>query len=236
MMTDEIYFTFEQLLAKWYADEQKIFSFISSGHLHPSFIVNDINSIKPFLVETRSEIEIETEKEISPLDVEYESLIDNDGLGRHFLVEPKFKTSKLFYFEHSRQKIKKNKNKNVYFKHFKKVEETNVGIVFDLDFIKNHCEFNGHDVKIAEKKDVTLDSDGMKKVINHNNVSDYLAYLNQASSKFWANVPVNEKIDYPSNATVEHWLIDKGFPKTLAEKGATIIRPSWASKGRKPDF
>lgn len=233
-MSEDIYFTFQQLLDKWYADEQKIFSFISSGQLHPSFIVNDIHSIKPFLVETLNDIE--TEKELSPLDVEYDSLIDNDGLGRHFLVEPKFKTSKLFYFEHSKQKIKKNKNKNVYFKHSETIESVIVNKVFDFNFIKNQCEFSAYEVKLIENENNYIISKKKGSHIPHNNVSDYLAYLNQASSIFWGNVPVNEKINYPSNATIENWLIDRGFPETLAKKGATIIRPNWASKGRKPDF
>jgi len=149
-MTEDIYFTFDELLDKWNANEEQIIEFISSGQLHPTFIVNDIATIKPFIVEFNGDIQ--GEREVSPFDIEYELLIDNDGLGRHILVEPKFKTSKLFYFEYSRQTIESNKGKDVYFKHFGNAQGSIASKIFDLNFIKNNTEFASKDVSECEEK------------------------------------------------------------------------------------
>lgn len=69
----------------------------------------------------------------------------------------------------------------------------------------------------------------------HANVSDKLAILNQASTKFWANADSNDNNTHPLNSTVAAWLIEREFTQTLADKGATIIRPTWATTGRKAD-
>ncbi len=69
---------------------------------------------------------------------------------------------------------------------------------------------------------------------NRAHISNLLATLNQAAAKFWANADQNDRTTHEPNSTVETWLIDKGFSKTLAGKGATIIRPDWAPTGRKP--
>jgi len=66
-------------------------------------------------------------------------------------------------------------------------------------------------------------------------VSNNLAILNQASTKFWANADPSDDTTHPINPIVEAWLIDRGYSETLAKKGATIVRPEWASKGRKAD-
>lgn len=66
-------------------------------------------------------------------------------------------------------------------------------------------------------------------------VSDSLATLNQASATFWANADPNDNTTHPLNSTVETWLIERKFSPTMAEKGATIIRPKWATRGRKAD-
>lgn len=63
-------------------------------------------------------------------------------------------------------------------------------------------------------------------------VSNMLAYLNQASEKFWANAVEEETDTHPKNIDVEKWLIDRGYSESLARKAASIIRPEWASKGR----
>jgi hypothetical protein len=145
-----MYFSFGELLEKWNASEEQILEFISSEQLQPTFIVNDIASIKAFVVESNGDIQ--GEREVSPFDIEYELLIDNDGLGRHLLVEPKFKTSKLFYFEHSRQLIKNNKGNNVYFKHFENTQGSIANKIFDLNFIKNSTEFSAENVAKFEEK------------------------------------------------------------------------------------
>lgn len=71
------------------------------------------------------------------------------------------------------------------------------------------------------------------KINNH--VSNYLAILNQASSKFWANADPKDSDTHPLNTEVAAWLVQRDFSSTLADKGATIIRPEWATTGRKPD-
>lgn len=65
-------------------------------------------------------------------------------------------------------------------------------------------------------------------------VSDMLATLNQAAARFWGNADPNDRTTHEPNATIEAWLIQRGFSRTLAEKAATIIRPKWAPPGRKP--
>ena len=147
-MNENIYFTFDELLEKWNVDKKQIFDFIASGELHPTFIVNEISSIKAFISHKNGEFD--GELELTPFDNEYEALIDNDGLGRHFLIEPKFKTSKLVYFELSTQNISANKSKNVIFKHFENLQGARVSKFFDLDFIEKNTEFSAVNVEEFE--------------------------------------------------------------------------------------
>jgi hypothetical protein len=154
-MTNDVYFTFDELLDKWNANEEQILEFISSGQLHPTYIVNDIDSIKAYFVDFNGDIKGEIE--VTPFDINYDLLIDDDGLGRHVLVDPKFKTSKLFYFEHSRQMMKSNKGKNVYFKHFENTQGSIKSKIFDLNFIKNNTEFAAkHVAECEEKNTITV--------------------------------------------------------------------------------
>jgi len=67
------------------------------------------------------------------------------------------------------------------------------------------------------------------------NVSDNLVILNQASAKFWANADPKDNNTHPLNVTVSAWLEGQGYNKSLAAKGATIIRPEWATTGRKTE-
>jgi hypothetical protein len=66
-------------------------------------------------------------------------------------------------------------------------------------------------------------------------LSDKLARMNQAATKFWGNADRNDRGTHPENATVTAWLVQQGFSQTLADKAATIIRPEWAPTGRKPE-
>ncbi len=66
-------------------------------------------------------------------------------------------------------------------------------------------------------------------------VSDKLAKMSQASTKFWSNADRNDRGTHPDNARVAAWLVQQGFSATLADKAATIIRPEWAPTGRKPE-
>ena len=64
---------------------------------------------------------------------------------------------------------------------------------------------------------------------------DKLTFLLQAFDKFWANADPEDKTTHPDGDAIQEWLKEKGFGKTLAEKAATIIRPSWAAIGRRPE-
>ena len=64
--------------------------------------------------------------------------------------------------------------------------------------------------------------------------SDRLAILEQAAFKFWANADKNDPSTHPLNCLVKEFLQQKGFSGSLADKGASIIRPDWAHLGRKP--
>jgi hypothetical protein len=70
---------------------------------------------------------------------------------------------------------------------------------------------------------------------SHAHVSDKLARMNQASTKFWSNADRDDRGTHPDNAKVAAWLVEQGFSSTLADKAATIIRPEWAPTGRKPE-
>ncbi len=71
--------------------------------------------------------------------------------------------------------------------------------------------------------------------IDRAHVSNNLAILNQAATRFWANADRKDNTTHPINSTVTTWLIQRGYSATLADKGATIIRPEWATTGRKAD-
>jgi len=70
---------------------------------------------------------------------------------------------------------------------------------------------------------------------SHAHVSDKLARMNQASTRFWSNADSDDRGTHPDNATVAAWLVQQGFSPTLADKAATIIRPEWVPTGRKPE-
>lgn len=73
------------------------------------------------------------------------------------------------------------------------------------------------------------------ETIERAHVSDNLAILHQAATRFWANADRNDRTTHPSKADVVAWLIERGFSQKLADSGATIIRPEWAPTGRKAE-
>ncbi len=79
------------------------------------------------------------------------------------------------------------------------------------------------------------DSNDVPMPTPHAHVSDKLAKMNQASTRFWSNADRNDRGTHPDNARVAAWLVQQGFSPTLADKAATIIRPEWAPSGRKPE-
>lgn len=70
---------------------------------------------------------------------------------------------------------------------------------------------------------------------SRDHVSEKLAKMIQASTKFWSNADRDDRGTHPDNARVAAWLVQQGFSPTLADKAATIIRPEWAPSGRKPE-
>lgn len=65
-------------------------------------------------------------------------------------------------------------------------------------------------------------------------VSEKLAKVNVASRKFWAGVDQNDRAAHPINKDVAKWLVEQGIEETPAKHAASLIRPEWASIGRKP--
>lgn len=78
-------------------------------------------------------------------------------------------------------------------------------------------------------------STDVKAEFGREHVSDKLSYLNQAARKFWEKACREDPTTHPNNATVSAWLVDKGLSPSLADAGASIIRPQWAHKGRRPE-
>ncbi len=70
---------------------------------------------------------------------------------------------------------------------------------------------------------------------SRDHVSDKLAFLNQAATRFWANVDRDNRGAHPKNSDVAAWLVERGYSTTLADKAVSIIRPEWAPSGRKPE-
>jgi hypothetical protein len=73
------------------------------------------------------------------------------------------------------------------------------------------------------------------QIPERDHISDKLATMNQAASKFWRDANRQERGTHPENTKVALWLVGKGFSATLADKAATIIRPEWVPSGRKPE-
>ena len=97
---------------------------------------------------------------------------------------------------------------------------------------KSAYDFQGNDFQAesaSEKSAFSRASD------DRGYVSDKLATLNQAAYRFWANAAREDRASQPTNIEVEAWLVEHGYSKTLAERGATIIRPNWVPPGRKPE-
>jgi hypothetical protein len=61
-----------------------------------------------------------------------------------------------------------------------------------------------------------------------------LKLLIGAADKFWKNADPKDVESYRTNQEVAEWLTQHGLSKRQANVGATIIRPKWAAKGRKP--
>jgi len=89
------------------------------------------------------------------------------------------------------------------------------------------------DIKILKNKEKLTEDTPLNITHNHNK-SNKLVALNQASQKFWTNADQNDKSTWPDKNDIVFWLRKHGFSDSLADKGATIIRPEWAGSGRLP--
>lgn len=65
-------------------------------------------------------------------------------------------------------------------------------------------------------------------------VSDNLRVMKQAAEQFWSNAKKGDPGTHPLNERVEEWFIKRGMSRKMAQSAATLIRPGWAHKGRKP--
>ncbi len=65
-------------------------------------------------------------------------------------------------------------------------------------------------------------------------LSKELRALIEVSGQCWDNADRDRSDTQPTNEYVAQKLMARGFKRSLAEAGASIIRPSWAKAGRKP--
>lgn len=72
-------------------------------------------------------------------------------------------------------------------------------------------------------------------ILGHSFQSNSLSWLLQAARHHWSNADPDDPSTHPENSVVSLWLRKKGMSKSLADKGASIIRPDWAHVGRKPE-
>lgn len=96
--------------------------------------------------------------------------------------------------------------------------------------LKSVYEF---DLSISAKKAADLD-----EKIATSNVdvqSEKLAVLISAQIKYWGKHSVKTRANHPVNKVVAAYLVKNGFSQSMADAGATIIRPDWAGTGRPPE-
>lgn len=65
--------------------------------------------------------------------------------------------------------------------------------------------------------------------------SDELLLMIQAAHAYWKNASKNDPGTQHKNDEVAAWLEQRGMTKSKAISAASLIRPSWAHNGRKPE-
>ncbi|WP_285412884.1 hypothetical protein [Variovorax sp. efr-133-TYG-130] len=67
--------------------------------------------------------------------------------------------------------------------------------------------------------------------------SDFLQYMKQAAVIFWGHAKVvkAKPETHPKTQDIEDWFVEKEMSRTLAKAAASLIRPSFAGKGRPPE-
>lgn len=66
--------------------------------------------------------------------------------------------------------------------------------------------------------------------------SKKLVDLIEVARLLWSNADRDERDTHPTNMDVVSELKRRGFTESVAAKAATIIRPEWAPRGRKPEI
>jgi hypothetical protein len=104
-----------------------------------------------------------------------------------------------------------------------------------LDDIAKWAMRHSVDIPAELREMIEDDGEGQAPQQAYPGKSDKLAYLNQASQRFWGKFdPEKPTENLPLQKDVAEWLKSKGFSDRLATSGATIIAPETAHKGRRP--
>lgn len=77
--------------------------------------------------------------------------------------------------------------------------------------------------------------EGTPKSPGRQHWSDDLMKMIQAARKFWELASPDDPTSQASNDEVAAWLEQQGMTRSRAERAASLIRPSWAHNGRKPE-
>lgn len=106
--------------------------------------------------------------------------------------------------------------------------------------MKGAVKINVERTKVFVRREAVLASPKEHSDLVHSppaisHMSPDLLVLNQAAVQWWSTADEEDPSTHPTNNSVSDWLVERGFSKSLAEKGATIIRPAWAHLGRKPE-
>lgn len=232
-MIEKKYLSFSEIAKRWNLPENDVHYLIQQEKLTPAIIWNGMVSkvklidISPF--DDGSEYYEEQEKDIDGNFI-YSPTNNTSPL---FLVKPTIKGAYKYEFEYASFKLKSRNND--YFYKLAKVDYGNF-LKFDDFFIQINAFFIIENVKENEENFINAELEKAKSTITREHVSDNLAFLNQASERFWKLAVKNDPSTHPKNSDVEKWLIERGFTQTLAKKAASIIRPDWASKGRPKEY
>ncbi len=86
----------------------------------------------------------------------------------------------------------------------------------------------------AEKQTTRLSDEYLNPQMRQG-LSEDLMRMIQAARRFWGNAKHGEPDTQHTNDEVAAWLEQQGMTKTRTKRAASLIRPSWAHNGRKPE-
>lgn len=244
-MIKKKYLTFEELSKRWNCEKNDIHYAVAQSELVPSIIWDDI------LVDSEWRPMPEDDLNLGLCSIYQGSIPQVEMLASWiYMMIPKETGAYKYKFQiaaikpyHAIEEFLPGWYKLAYFDNnnqliYEKIDQDYIEqySVFMMDVIED-CELVWHPELIQSNQQNNAKHDKSTKVIHkdHAHISNKLAFLNQASSKFWANAERADRATHPENRTIEAWLMGHGYSSTLAAKAATIIRPEWAESGRKPD-